>query len=196
MDRLGYPQLIDFGCAKQFDPEVVDCRTLTLCGTPRFVSPEMIEPEKYGGGHSFGTDYWALGILMYEMLMGQNPFEYDGMSETEIYESILDEDFHPSLADEHSLAAKDFLRRLLVHDPSRRLGRKNHDSRILQHRWFADVDLPSLRRKPPQTAPWSPDLSDSSDSHYFDEWENVIDSKFNQSYPSLSTSQRQLFANF
>ena len=193
IDCRGYPQLIDFGCAKRI--EAANRMTLTMCGTPRFVSPEMIDPSNYGGGHSFATDYWALGILMYEMLMGSNPYEYDGMTEMEVYQSILDEDFTPALSDEHSSSAQDFLGKLLVHNPKRRLGRK-HDSRVLQHRWFADVDMTNLRKKPFQVTPWAPDLSDSSDSHYFDDWDKVVESKFSQSYPSLSTSQRHLFANF
>ena len=197
LDQFGYPQLIDFGCAKQFDEDQENNHYLsrTLCGTPRFVSPEMIEPERYGGGHSFPADYWALGILLYEMLMGNNPYEFDGMSEMDVYESIVDESFTPSLSDDVSPAVQELVGKLLAHDPQRRLGSAG-ESRVLQHRWFADVDLATLRNRPEHAAPWSPDLSDASDTHYFDDWENVLESKFSQSHPTLTISQRNLFVNF
>jgi hypothetical protein len=188
----GYPKLIDFGCAKQFREKDSEYQTRTLCGTPRFVSPEMIEPERYGGGHSFKSDYWALGILLYEMLMGSNPYEYDGMTEMEVYESISDDTFHPSLSDAHSDVVKDLLNKLLTHDPSKRLG----DRRVLKHRWFADMDLVKLRERPDGQAPWVPNLSDHSDTQYFEDWENSLESRFAQSYPNLSASQRHVFANF
>lgn len=59
------PQLIDFGFAKQ-----VTDRTYTLCGTPDYLAPELV----LGKGHNKGVDYWALGILVYEMLCGYAPF--------------------------------------------------------------------------------------------------------------------------
>ena len=61
-------QLIDFGFAK----EVTD-RTYTLCGTPDYLAPELV----LGKGHNKGVDYWALGILIYELLCGYAPFTAD-----------------------------------------------------------------------------------------------------------------------
>ena len=63
--RTACVQLIDFGFAKR----VVD-RTYTLCGTPDYLAPELV----LGKGHNKGVDYWALGILIYEMLCGYAPF--------------------------------------------------------------------------------------------------------------------------
>lgn len=199
LDQYGYPQLIDFGCAKQFTESDRDesgsYQSHTLCGTPRLVAPEMIEPSRYGGGHSFATDYWALGVLLYEMLMGTNPYEYDGMTEMEVYESIVDEGFQPALSDYCSISANDLLRSLLVHNPTHRLGSKQ-ESQVLGHIWFVNIDMSVLRKRPHHAAPWTPDLSDASDTQYFDDWENILESKFTQSYPGLSVSQRQLFDDF
>jgi protein kinase A len=61
----GYLKLTDFGFAKY-----CDSRTYTLCGTPEYLAPEMVMHQ----GHDFSVDWWALGILIYEMLIGVTPF--------------------------------------------------------------------------------------------------------------------------
>ena len=62
---MGYVKIGDFGFAKK----VAD-RTFTRCGTPEYVSPEMLGRA----GHNKGTDYWSLGIFLYECLHGYGPF--------------------------------------------------------------------------------------------------------------------------
>ena len=61
----GYLKIVDWGFAKK----VVD-KTFTTCGTPEYLAPELVQ----GTGHGKGVDYWALGILMFEMLTGATPF--------------------------------------------------------------------------------------------------------------------------
>lgn len=65
LDTMGYVKIGDFGFAKK----VAD-RTFTRCGTPEYVSPEMLGRA----GHNKGTDYWSLGIFLYECLHGYGPF--------------------------------------------------------------------------------------------------------------------------
>ena len=67
IDSAGYPKLIDFGFAKTL---VGSAKTYTLCGTPEYLAPELV----LGRGHNRAVDYWALGILVYEMQAGFSPF--------------------------------------------------------------------------------------------------------------------------
>jgi serine/threonine protein kinase len=62
----GYIKLSDFGLAKHAS------ESNTFCGTPEYISPEMLS----GNGHSYTADWWAVGVLTYEMLTGVPPF-YD-----------------------------------------------------------------------------------------------------------------------
>ena len=61
----GYVRIVDFGFAKR-----VFTRTYTVCGTPEYLAPELLLMK----GHSFGVDWWALGVLLYEMVVGVAPF--------------------------------------------------------------------------------------------------------------------------
>ena len=70
IDHSGYLKLIDFGLSKVLSSSA-DGRTWTLCGTPHFMAPEIIR----GRGYGTSADWWALGILTYEMLTGACPFE-------------------------------------------------------------------------------------------------------------------------
>ena len=101
----------------------------------------------------------------------------------------------PSLSADYSSAAKELVGKLLVHNPAQRLGAEG-ESQVLEHAWFADVDLESLRKRPEKMTPWSPDLSDMTSTQYFDDWDNVLESKFSQSYPTLTSSQKILFVDF
>jgi CRP-like cAMP-binding protein len=81
IDRQGYPKLVDFGFAK-----IIQGKSFTLCGTPEYLAPELV----LGRGHNKAVDYWAYGILIYEMEAGYSPFsDPQGMDQVVICKNIV-----------------------------------------------------------------------------------------------------------
>eukprot|EP00980_Cylindrotheca_fusiformis_P026268 scaffold15643_cov104-Cylindrotheca_fusiformis.AAC.4 len=147
IDHDGYPNIIDFGFAK-----FCKDKTYTFCGTPNYVAPEIV----LSVGHSVGVDHWALGVMIYEMIAGENPFYYDGVDNGTLFEIIAKEEPYP--CEKASKEAQSIMNGLLEKDPTQRLGvlaGKERD--ILKHEWFAELELDLLRNKLVE-APWKPPI--------------------------------------
>ncbi|XP_063682792.1 cAMP-dependent protein kinase catalytic subunit PRKX-like isoform X1 [Bolinopsis microptera] len=144
LDTEGHIKITDFGFAKTI-ADRQSPRTWTLCGTPEYLAPEIIQSK----GHGKGVDWWALGILIYEMLVGYPPF-YDE-NPLGIYEKILagHAEF-PRFVDPTS---KSLIRSLLTVDRTRRLGTmKDGSADVKKHRWFREIkwdDVLDRKLKPP-----------------------------------------------
>lgn len=157
LDTEGHMKITDFGFAKKLWD-----RTWTLCGTPEYLAPEIIQSK----GHNKAVDWWSLGILIFEMLVGCPPFFDD--NPFGIYEKILAGKIDwPKHMD---LVAKDLVKKLLVQDRTKRLGNmKSGAEDVKNHRWFKSVDWSDVWERK-LTPPIVPKLSHAGDTNNFDEY--------------------------
>ncbi|GAB0185210.1 cGMP-dependent protein kinase 1-like [Grus japonensis] len=121
LDQRGYVKLVDFGFAKELGRGE---KTYSFCGTPEYLAPEMLRQE----GHDFAVDFWMLGILAFELLVGS-------ADPQQIYSRILDGVFSfPAFLGE---AACSLISKLCRRRPGQRLGNTASGIRgIKKHRWF------------------------------------------------------------
>lgn len=105
----------DFGLATRIEYEGE--RKHTVCGTPNYIAPEILEGKN--NGHSYEVDYWAIGVIVYTLIIGRPPFETEDVKET--YKKINANNYsfpsHVFISD----IAKDFIKKLLITNPSNRL---------------------------------------------------------------------------
>jgi len=173
MCQNGYSKLTDFGFAKIIEPGT---RTYTLCGTPEYIAPEVLLNK----GHGKPVDWWTLGILIYEMIVGQPPFcDEDPMG---IYQKILaGKIYFPKYFDKN---AKALVKKLLTADLSKRYGNlKDGSDVILKHKWFSSLDWQKLE-KLEIPAPYKPTMKDDTDVSNF---EDIPDST--ELPPAVTASQ-------
>lgn len=179
IDREGHMKITDFGFAK-----IVEDRTWTLCGTPEYLAPEIIQSK----GHGKAVDWWALGILIYEMLSGYPPF-YDESAYL-IYTKVLAGKFDfPRHFDPY---AKDLVKRLLTKDRTKRIGcLRDGVEDIKRHKWFRSVDWRKVILR--QTAtPFVPGFRSLDDTSNFDQYPDSRGSKM----VSLDEKSQKLFKDF
>ena len=158
INKNGYLKLTDFGFAKQLENE----KTYTLCGTPEYLAPEIILNK----GHGKAVDWWTLGILLYEMLVGIDPFSDDDPMKT--YQKILKGKINfPKTIDKD---AKSLIKHLLTQDTSKRFGcLKNGVKDILNHRFFEGFDWKNFVYLT-MPAPFKPDVKSDDDTSNFEKY--------------------------
>ena len=175
LDKNGYLKLTDLGFAKKVGFE----RTFTVCGTLDYHAPEVIKRA----GHGLQVDFWSLGVLIYELLVGVTPFCGSGANDPEeVFPLVLSGEIEiPSFV--HPAAA-DLLSKLLVREPSSRLGCGGINE-IMKHPWFSDVDFERMANRL-VTAPFQPYIENVLDVQNFDEFDWVQDPEID---PDMDDSQ-------
>eukprot|EP00808_Paulinella_micropora_P000878 g71998.t1 len=180
----GYLKVVDFGFAKN----VGEGRSFSMCGTPEYLSPEMIK----GKGHGFATDYWSLGIVIYKLLTGDVPWSDDNPMGT--YQLVMQSKGVPW--PEGVEVAKDALEvveGLLHKEAPLRLGVAGGSSSSLrQHPWFADVNWQHLLVGT-ATSPFKVDVASNTDLSNFEDYLGEDDRW--QDF-ALEEGQPDPFANF
>ncbi|KAF1670374.1 Serine/threonine-protein kinase N2, partial [Pygoscelis papua] len=159
LDAEGFVKIADFGLCKEgigFGD-----RTNTFCGTPEFLAPEVLTDISY----TRAVDWWGLGVLIYEMLVGESPFPGD--DEEEVFDSIVnDEVRYPRFLSSEALS---IIRKLLRKCPERRLGAGEKDAEEIKiQAFFKEIDWDALLARTLKP-PFVPTLRDPTDISNFDE---------------------------
>uniref|UniRef100_A0A8C9ZHQ5 protein kinase C n=1 Tax=Sander lucioperca TaxID=283035 RepID=A0A8C9ZHQ5_SANLU len=159
LDTEGYVKIADFGLCKE--GMGFRDRTSTFCGTPEFLAPEVLTETSY----TRAVDWWGLGVLIFEMLVGESPFPGD--DEEEVFDSIVnDEVRYPRFL---STEAISIMRRLLRRSPERRLGAGERDAEeVKKHLFFRSMDWNGLLAKKVKP-PFVPTIQGANDVSNFDD---------------------------
>ncbi|KAJ4285930.1 Serine/threonine kinase [Collariella sp. IMI 366227] len=154
----GHIKIADYGLCKE--DMWYGSTTSTFCGTPEFMAPEILLDKKYGRA----VDWWAFGVLIYQMLLQQSPFR--GEDEDEIYDAILaDEPLYPIQMPRDSVS---ILQKLLTREPDQRLGSGPTDAQeIMSQPFFRNVNWDDIYHKRVQP-PFLPQIKSATDTSNFD----------------------------
>ncbi|XP_053523761.1 serine/threonine-protein kinase N3 isoform X4 [Artibeus jamaicensis] len=158
LDAQGFLKIADFGLCKEgigFGD-----RTSTFCGTPEFLAPEVLTQEAY----TRAVDWWGLGVLLYEMLVGECPFPGD--TEEEVFDCIVNADApYPRFLSSQGL---ELIQKLLQKCPEKRLGAGVQDAEEVKTQpFFRTTDWQALLARAVQP-PFAPTLCGPTDLRYFE----------------------------
>nr|XP_025959844.1 microtubule-associated serine/threonine-protein kinase 2 isoform X4 [Dromaius novaehollandiae] len=169
---MGHIKLTDFGLSKiglmslttnlyegHIEKDTREFLDKQVCGTPEYIAPEVILRQGYGKP----VDWWAMGVILYEFLVGCVPFFGDTPEEL-FGQVISDEIAWPDGDDALPPDAQDLISKLLRQNPLERIG-TGSAFEVKQHRFFKDLDWNGLLR---QKAEFIPQLESEDDTSYFD----------------------------
>ena len=156
-DAKGYLKLTDFGIAKIYRKE----NNKDTSGTPGYMAPEVMNAQN----HTIAVDYFALGVIGYELMMRKRP--YLGKNRKEIKEKIMSHQVQVKknmVPQGWSVESADFINRLLQRKPANRLGLRG-PTEVKEHPWFKGYDWKNLYLGNLK-APFLPKKGDNFDFHY------------------------------
>ncbi|XP_031161899.1 serine/threonine-protein kinase N2-like [Sander lucioperca] len=188
MDADGFVKITDFGLCKEGMGH--GDQTSTFCGTPEFLAPEVLTDDNY----TRAVDWWGMGVLIYEMLVGESPFP--GEDEEEVFDSIVNDDVqYPGSLPPDAVC---IIQKLLKKNPLKRLGAGEKDANEIKgEKFFETIDWEALMAKTVKP-PFLPSIKESMDVGNFD-------SEFTRLQPILSppakpfvlsAEQQEAFADF
>ena len=157
LDSEGHIRISDFGLSKILENS--RDKAYTLCGTLKYLAPEILKNK----GYEKSVDWWSLGCIFYEMLMGHLPFKINGnVIDPEVFEEKIkfNDNMNPLLID--------LISQLLAVNPKKRIGYGDSDAKkIKEHQYFIDVDWNKYLNKEIEP-PFVPKLDGDMDLRYFD----------------------------
>ena len=168
MDEDGYICLSDFGMSKLMKDSGSKASAAPQMGAVDYLAPEMIDNEHYGAQ----VDWWGVGILTYEMIVGFPPFYTGNRRNTVMFKNIKSKEVYLDVK-KHGIDmtadCMDFIRKCLQKDPNQRLGATRGAKELLEHPWLAELDSDKIMKKKIE-APFVPELEDDLlDVQHFDE---------------------------
>lgn len=159
LDSDGHALLTDFGLSKEGVRETL---THSFCGSVAYLAPEILAKL----GHNRTVDWYLLGVVIYEMLVGQPP--YFDHNRKKLFQNILRGEL--VLPQKLSFEAKDIITQLLTRNPKKRLGVKNDAQDIKSHPWLADInwkDVVARKMKPPAAPKKAPKIDNKGKNELF-----------------------------
>jgi serine/threonine protein kinase len=184
LDTDGHIKLTDFGLSRICSGN--NEKVFTICGTPYYIAPEIIEKKGYGKE----VDWWSLGCLMYEMLYGKPLFPFLNPNINE-YKKPL------NLNNFFSEEAKDLITKLVEIDPKKRLGAGSKGfENLKKHKYFENINWNDLQNKKTQP-PFIPEIESETDLRYFDKV-FTDENNITKEYEELSNTNKTIdnYVNF
>jgi serine/threonine protein kinase len=192
LDEKGYVRITDFGIAKENMPD----NSSETSGTPGYMAPEVMKAKN----HSFAVDFFAIGVIGYEFMLGKRP--YYGKNRKEIKEQMLSKQAvitEETIAHGWSTESMDFINSLLQRKEEKRLGARGGSKgadELMKHLWLKYYPWNDLKNKT-LLAPFIPEPKDNYDKLYCESIDKISEEtqlRYEEIY--CSSHFKTVFDNF
>ena len=186
VDSTGHIKLTDFGLSKMINKQKE--KAFTICGTPQYLAPEILSDD----GYDDSVDWWSLGCVMFEMLVGKAPFKIPkgAYLSADLYKKKI------TIPEFVTPEAKDLISLLLIPNPKKRLGYgPDGVKKIKDHPYFEGINWEDAWNRKLQP-PFVPNLEGETDLKYFDKMftnEKIEGSKVSEVPSSIANSEYKGF---